>query len=853
MDKPTPPDSSDAPSTPVRLPKVFIEKCVWTRSRLGPESTSHPWAIEDEQISDVQEMIGNTFASSNASTLEDRTQHLEKAVTLFAPYHGGNTIIDAVVKIVAQKENADVLVLDSLDLAAGRHGPLREAGVFVETVYEKLPITDFAQTQDIQAFFNTLVRAGTETQKEGSRRIIYLRNFHAIARASIPFMIFLLRALETLRSTHSAILLLGGSKPLGHHGSPDRFSEVGATCTFTWDHHTEEAKSKDFIPPSFIPKIKSKVFVSDDLPLDNLASTLFTPILSCDFSTRYLTVSVPEEQGPGDGTSDQESEHKSVLPQSSDGDSEVKNIDRPHWWEERAKSIVTPDLCRGIYLGDNRSERQQDALDEHLPTMNRILLTLILAKKSIRIADGINVNELINECRHTRAEDAVIEYSMLLPSLINKTLDSLTRGSSNEPLEVSGSEFKNAFSKEVDRSTRSEGNKGRSNGPLHRSPSRTDPVIEKVRNAEDLSGYEEKLVGCIVDASELKTSFNDVILNEKIIQGLRSIVSLPLLYPRHFRSGILAREALSGALLYGPPGTGKTMVCRALAAESGARMLLIKPSDVLDMYVGESEKLAEAIFRLACRLAPCVVFIDEVDAIFGARSSCGPRVLVSMLTEFMQAMDGLTSGTKEKGVVVVSATNRPYDLDQAILRRLPCRMLVDLPDKLERENILKTHLSGEKLEGVDLKQIAAKAEGYSGSDLKNLCVAAAVAAVKDTIGDLVFSPMKPKSRTSSLSGSTKQEDESVHKDKGSIIDGEEGIPVRIIKMAHFRRAFSQVPASSTAASNTPLYVWHKKYGSDAEDLLYGGKRKQRIWGRLVSKILRRSSKSLAVCDDKGCS
>ncbi|KAE9411594.1 AAA-domain-containing protein, partial [Gymnopus androsaceus JB14] len=220
----------------------------------------------------------------------------------------------------------------------------------------------------------------------------------------------------------------------------------------------------------------------------------------------------------------------------------------------------------------------------------------------------------------------------------------------------------------------------------------------------------------------LSTPFSNVILDDKIKQALRSIVTLPLLYPQQFSSGILAREAISGALLYGPPGTGKTMICRALACEGGARMLLIKPSDVQEKYVGESEKFIKGLFQLAYRLAPCVVFIDEVEAIFKARTDSVPIWHVSM------AMDGLTSGAsgvsnKKKGVVLVGATNRPFDIDPAFLRRLPYRMLVDLPPEPQREEILKTHLTGEKLEDVDLKRIAAKTKGYSGSDLKSKLIA----------------------------------------------------------------------------------------------------------------------------------
>jgi len=189
-------------------------------------------------------------------------------------------------------------------------------------------------------------------------------------------------------------------------------------------------------------------------------------------------------------------------------------------------------------------------------------------------------------------------------------------------------------------------------------------------------------------SAQLNTRFEDVCIEPKIIEGVRTIISLPLMHPAAFATGVLSREGLSGILLYGPPGTGKTMLCRAIAKECNVRMLLIAPSDVENCWVGETEKLIAGTFSLARKVAPCVIFIDEVDAIFGTRGN-GSRYHRSMLTQFMQEMDGLKSAVtnKKKGIVVIGATNRPFDLDDAILRRLPRRMLVDLPGLKERESL----------------------------------------------------------------------------------------------------------------------------------------------------------------------
>ncbi|RKP24541.1 P-loop containing nucleoside triphosphate hydrolase protein, partial [Syncephalis pseudoplumigaleata] len=174
-----------------------------------------------------------------------------------------------------------------------------------------------------------------------------------------------------------------------------------------------------------------------------------------------------------------------------------------------------------------------------------------------------------------------------------------------------------------------------------------------------------------------KVSFKDVIAATSTIRALQTLISLPLLYPDHFNHGVLTDHALTGILLFGPPGTGKTMLAKAVAAESGSSMLEIKGSDIYDKYVGESEKNVRAIFSVARKMAPCVIFIDEVDALFASRGSdigsgSGKRETVN---QFMAEWDGLRSGLRNRGVTVLCATNRPFDLDDAVLRRMPRRIL----------------------------------------------------------------------------------------------------------------------------------------------------------------------------------
>ncbi|KAF8797953.1 AAA-domain-containing protein [Phlegmacium glaucopus] len=264
-----------------------------------------------------------------------------------------------------------------------------------------------------------------------------------------------------------------------------------------------------------------------------------------------------------------------------------------------------------------------------------------------------------------------------------------------------------------------------------------DKVVESVKNDPDLDPHEHRLISCIVDPNSMTTSFKQVHLPLHTIDSVRTIVSLPLLHPHAFQQGILKDYSMTGCLLFGPPGTGKTLVVRALAKEAGCRMLAISPSDVMDMYVGEGEKLVKAVFSLARRLSPCVVFLDEIDALFGARMSTresgGAFAHRGVITEFMQEMDGLKS-SKDDNVIVIGATNRPFDLDDAVLRRLPRRLLVDLPGEQERQEILKILLRDESLAtDVTIEALAVKTDSFSGSDLKHLCVSAALDSVKEHV------------------------------------------------------------------------------------------------------------------------
>lgn len=244
-----------------------------------------------------------------------------------------------------------------------------------------------------------------------------------------------------------------------------------------------------------------------------------------------------------------------------------------------------------------------------------------------------------------------------------------------------------------------------------------------------LNEYEKRIQSGLINKENLRTTFGDVHVPPETVTALKLLTSLALVRPDAFSYGILAADKIPGCLLYGPPGTGKTMLAKAVAKESGANMLEISGATINDKWVGESEKLIRAVFTLAKKYSPCVVFIDEADSLLANRSMFSNRPSHrEHINQFLKEWDGM----EETNAFIMVATNRPFDLDDAVLRRLPRKLLVDLPLRDDRAAILKLLLRDEMLDdSVSIDAYADQTPYYSGSDLKNVCVAAAMAAVEE--------------------------------------------------------------------------------------------------------------------------
>ncbi|WP_278265517.1 ATP-binding protein [Nocardia sp. AG03] len=193
-------------------------------------------------------------------------------------------------------------------------------------------------------------------------------------------------------------------------------------------------------------------------------------------------------------------------------------------------------------------------------------------------------------------------------------------------------------------------------------------------------------------------------------------------------------SARGGLLLYGPPGCGKTFLASAVAGELGANFYPIEITDILDIYTGASERNVHSIFEMARRNAPCVLFLDEIDALGHKRSQMqASSTMRTVVNQLLTELDSATRGNE--GVFVLGATNHPWDVDVALRRpgRFDRMIFVGLPDAAARQAILRYHLRERPVAGIDLAALAARTEGLSGADLAHVCTAATQAAMADSV------------------------------------------------------------------------------------------------------------------------
>ena len=234
-------------------------------------------------------------------------------------------------------------------------------------------------------------------------------------------------------------------------------------------------------------------------------------------------------------------------------------------------------------------------------------------------------------------------------------------------------------------------------------------------NDED-KALKDQLSGCLVTEMP-NVSWDDVAGLENAKQALKEAVILPIQYPQLFEG---KRQPWKGILLYGPPGTGKSYLAKAAATETKGRFFSVSAANIVSKYMGESERLIKALFELARKNKPAVIFIDEIDSVLSARTDGENEATRRLKTEFLIQMQGV--GKDDKGILVLGATNIPWGLDPAVRRRFQKKIYISLPESKARKLMLKLNL-GDTYNDLTDEQfgiLGDLTEGYSGSDIYNL-------------------------------------------------------------------------------------------------------------------------------------
>ncbi|KAF4443995.1 MSP1 AAA ATPase [Fusarium acutatum] len=264
------------------------------------------------------------------------------------------------------------------------------------------------------------------------------------------------------------------------------------------------------------------------------------------------------------------------------------------------------------------------------------------------------------------------------------------------------------------------------------SDSRTGPRPEDLV----LNEYENLVALEMVPPEDISVGFDDIGGLDTIIEELKESIIYPLTMPHLYSHAAPLLSAPSGVLLYGPPGCGKTMLAKAVAHESGASFINLHISTLTEKWYGDSNKIVRAVFSLARKMQPAIIFIDEIDAVLGTRRSGEHEASGMVKAEFMTLWDGLTSSNSSgmpARIMVLGATNRINDIDEAILRRMPKKFPVTLPGTEQRRRILQLILQDTKTdpEHFNLDYVARITAGLSGSDIKEACRDAAMVPVRE--------------------------------------------------------------------------------------------------------------------------
>jgi SpoVK/Ycf46/Vps4 family AAA+-type ATPase len=263
-----------------------------------------------------------------------------------------------------------------------------------------------------------------------------------------------------------------------------------------------------------------------------------------------------------------------------------------------------------------------------------------------------------------------------------------------------------------------------------------EPEKIKLKTGGDEAEGQDKSI----DIERPETTFEDVGGMEQVKEEVRMKILHPLKHPEIYQA--YGKKIGGGILLYGPPGCGKTHLARATAGEVGSNFLAVGISDILDMYIGQSERNLHAIFEKARSLKPCVLFFDEVDALGASRSDMRHSAGRNVINQFLAELDGVEYNNE--GVLVLAATNAPWHLDSAFRRpgRFDRIIFVPPPDAAAREAILKLKLKGKPVSELNYSKLVKKTGDFSGADLEAIIDRAIEGKLEEAIRKGIPEPLQ---------------------------------------------------------------------------------------------------------------